>query len=229
MHQLARFTRAPHETVAPVVVSRQPILDHSRGSSPSSCSRPPTVIPATRPRACSRRRSPTSACRGSSARARRTSPSRASSCSPCGRCRSRRRASCSSRGRPARGRAAADVAARGARRRLPDRVDGYRPDAGTDALLDLAYGVKLDVAKLDEEAIEAAVNAARGRGLTLIADGVQTREAYGVCRGLGFDAFQGRYFAEPVIVTGARRRPTGCARCRCSPQAKRRRSSSSSA
>ena len=41
---------------------------------------------------------------------------------------------------------------------------------------------------------------ARGRGLHLIADGVQTREAYGFCRGLGFDAFQGQYFAEPVVV-----------------------------
>jgi EAL and modified HD-GYP domain-containing signal transduction protein len=37
----------------------------------------------------------------------------------------------------------------------------------------------------------------------VIADGVQTREKYGFCRGLGFDAFQGQYFAEPVIVTGA--------------------------
>ena len=44
---------------------------------------------------------------------------------------------------------------------------------------------------------------ARGRGLHLIADGVQTREAYGFCRGLGFDAFQGQYFAEPVVVHGA--------------------------
>jgi len=39
--------------------------------------------------------------------------------------------------------------------------------------------------------------------LEVIADGVQTREMYGFCRGLGFDAFQGQYFAEPVIVTGA--------------------------
>jgi EAL and modified HD-GYP domain-containing signal transduction protein len=80
-------------------------------------------------------------------------------------------------------------------------LDGFH--AGADGLLDLADSVKVDVAGLDEEAIEDAVNVARGLGLQLIADGVQTREEYGVCRGLGFDAFQGQYFAEPVVITGA--------------------------
>ena len=81
-------------------------------------------------------------------------------------------------------------------------LDGFRADAGADALLDVADSVKLDISCLDEEAIEAAVNVARGRGLALVADKVQTREAYHVCRELGFDAFQGKYFAEPVVVRG---------------------------
>jgi EAL and modified HD-GYP domain-containing signal transduction protein len=80
-------------------------------------------------------------------------------------------------------------------------LDGFH--AGADGLLDLADSVKLDVASLDEDTIEAAVNVGRGLGLRLIAGGVHTREEYGVCRGLGFDAFQGRYFAEPVVITGA--------------------------
>jgi EAL and modified HD-GYP domain-containing signal transduction protein len=80
-------------------------------------------------------------------------------------------------------------------------LDNFRADTG--ALLDFADSVKLDVAALDEDAIEAAVNEARGRGLALIAGGVQTREQYGICRGLGFDAFQGQYFAEPVVITGS--------------------------
>jgi EAL and modified HD-GYP domain-containing signal transduction protein len=70
-------------------------------------------------------------------------------------------------------------------------------------LLDLVDAVKIDVSGLDEDAIEAAANHARGRGLEVIANGVATREAYGFCRGLGFDAFQGQYFAEPVVITGA--------------------------
>ena len=82
-------------------------------------------------------------------------------------------------------------------------LDGFGADDGDDALLDVADSVKLNISALDEEAIESAVNVARGRGLHLIADGVETREAYGFCRGLGFDAFQGQYFAEPVVVHGA--------------------------
>ena len=40
------------------------------------------------------------------------------------------------------------------------------------------------------------------RGVTLIADGVDTRETYQRCLELGFDGFQGTYFAEPVVLTG---------------------------
>ncbi|MBE2316485.1 HDOD domain-containing protein [Solirubrobacter sp. CPCC 204708] len=82
-------------------------------------------------------------------------------------------------------------------------LDSFRAGRADDALLDLAESVKIDVAGRSEEEIEADVNAARGRGLAVIANGVPTRAVYGFCRGLGFDAFQGQYFAEPVIVQGA--------------------------
>lgn len=82
-------------------------------------------------------------------------------------------------------------------------LDGYRERTASEALLDLAESVKIDVAGRTEDAIEADVNAARGRGLAVIAHGVSGRAVYGFCRGLGFDAFQGQYFAEPVIVQGA--------------------------
>jgi EAL and modified HD-GYP domain-containing signal transduction protein len=82
-------------------------------------------------------------------------------------------------------------------------LDGYREATATDALLDLAESVKIDVFGRDEEEIEADVNAARGRGLLVIAHGVPNRQVYGFCRGLGFDAFQGQYFAEPVVIQGA--------------------------
>lgn len=82
-------------------------------------------------------------------------------------------------------------------------LDGYREATATDALVELAESVKLDVADRSEEEIEADVNAARGRGLAVIANGVNSRRLYGFCRGLGFDAFQGQYFAEPVVIQGA--------------------------
>ena len=82
-------------------------------------------------------------------------------------------------------------------------LDGFRDGIGEEALLDLADSVKIDVSGRSEEDIEIDVNAARGRGLNVIAHGVPTRAVYGFCRGLGFDAFQGQYFAEPVVVQGA--------------------------
>ena len=82
-------------------------------------------------------------------------------------------------------------------------LDGFRDGIGEQALLDLADSVKIDVRDRSEEDIEIDVNAARGRGLNVIAHGVSTRAVYGFCRGLGFDAFQGQYFAEPVVVQGA--------------------------
>jgi c-di-GMP phosphodiesterase len=82
-------------------------------------------------------------------------------------------------------------------------LDGFRDGIGEEALLDLADSVKIDVRDRSEEDIEIDVNAARGRGLNVIAHGVPTRAVYGFCRGLGFDAFQGQYFAEPVVVQGA--------------------------
>ena len=82
-------------------------------------------------------------------------------------------------------------------------LDGFRDGVGDEALLDLADSVKIDVRDRPEEEIETDVNAARGRGLNVIAFGVPTRAVYGFCRRLGFDAFQGQYFAEPVIVQGA--------------------------
>src|SRR3954451_22489824 len=80
-------------------------------------------------------------------------------------------------------------------------LDGFRA-GDAEPLLPYAANVKLDIGAMDEEEIEAAVNVARGSGLTLIAGGVNPRRDYGVCRTLGFDAFQGQYFAEPVVVTG---------------------------
>jgi EAL and modified HD-GYP domain-containing signal transduction protein len=82
-------------------------------------------------------------------------------------------------------------------------LDGFHEGVVDAALLELAESVKIDVADRSEEEIEADVNAARGRGLRVIANGVRTRAVYGFCRGLGFDAFQGQYFAEPVVVQGA--------------------------
>jgi EAL and modified HD-GYP domain-containing signal transduction protein len=204
MHQRVRFARGPHDAVAPVVVSRQPILDQLERIVAFELLTPPVALP---------REATASALAQAIAdiglpRLVGTRPAHVDVT---------REFLVAVRPLPlapdsvvleVRADQPVDdlllLALREAREAgFRIALDGFRAEIAADALLDLADSVKLDVSVLDEDAIEAAVNVARGRGLALIADGVQTRTEYGFCRGLGFDAFQGRYFAEPVIVTGA--------------------------
>ena len=80
-----------------------------------------------------------------------------------------------------------------------DRVT-YRPEL--EPLLDLAWGVKLDLAAHGGEGLRAQVGALAGRDLVIIATSVDTNEDLALCRALGFQAFQGAFLAEPEIVPG---------------------------
>ena len=81
-------------------------------------------------------------------------------------------------------------------------LDGFRFSPGLEPLLELASVVKLDIRALSGTALVKQVAALRDRGLTLIALKVETREEYEACRKMGFDAFQGYFFAEPAVVSG---------------------------
>ena len=81
-------------------------------------------------------------------------------------------------------------------------LDGFRSAPGLEPLLDLASVVKLDIRALSGSALLQQVTALRGRGLTLIALKVESREEYEACRAMGFDGFQGYFFAEPAVVSG---------------------------
>jgi c-di-GMP phosphodiesterase len=81
-------------------------------------------------------------------------------------------------------------------------LDDFRHTAGSEALLALSNIVKLDVAKLDSESLTGTVASLRGHGVALFAKNVETRAQYDDCRALGFDGFQGRFFAEPARLLG---------------------------
>lgn len=81
-------------------------------------------------------------------------------------------------------------------------LDDFRFDPGWEALVEHADAVKLDIRELPGAALEAAVERLRRPGLYLLAEKVETREEYEHCRALGFDAFQGYFFAQPVLVEG---------------------------
>ncbi len=85
----------------------------------------------------------------------------------------------------------------------------YRPEL--EPLLHLASVAKLDVQALDREGQADHVRRLRDRGLTVIAEKVETREELEHCRSLGVDGFQGFFFERPAIVSG---RPTPTFRLR---------------
>src|SRR6185436_17412772 len=81
-------------------------------------------------------------------------------------------------------------------------LDDFRFDPGWERLVEHADAVKLDIRELPGDALAEAAERLRRPGLYLLAEKVETRAEYEHCRGLGFDAFQGYFFAEPVLVEG---------------------------
>jgi EAL and modified HD-GYP domain-containing signal transduction protein len=76
----------------------------------------------------------------------------------------------------------------------------YRPDQ--EPLLALASIVKLDLRALDPDTLAEHARMLKGRGMELVAEKVESVEEQQRCVALGFDTFQGYYFARPALVSG---------------------------
>jgi EAL and modified HD-GYP domain-containing signal transduction protein len=75
-------------------------------------------------------------------------------------------------------------------------------DPAYAAVFQQADFLKLDLAPFDDGAsLVALFRELRQYPARLIADNVHTRQAFEACRRLGFDLFQGQYFAKPAAVT----------------------------
>jgi EAL and modified HD-GYP domain-containing signal transduction protein len=81
-------------------------------------------------------------------------------------------------------------------------LDGFRNGAAWQALSERAGIVKIDIRELAGSHVLSTLEWLRPRDLTLIARGVDTRQDYDVCRALGFDGFQGLFFAQPALIEG---------------------------
>jgi EAL and modified HD-GYP domain-containing signal transduction protein len=81
-------------------------------------------------------------------------------------------------------------------------LDDFRVTPETELLLKYAGILKVDVLEHTGQALEGLVaHLQAGRpGLTLLAEKVETREDFEHCRELGFQAFQGYFFARPSRV-----------------------------
>ena len=60
--------------------------------------------------------------------------------------------------------------------------------------------VKLDVLQVSAQELPGMVAKLRAWPLTLLAEKVESAEQYAACAALGFDLFQGYYFARPVVL-----------------------------
>jgi c-di-GMP phosphodiesterase len=75
------------------------------------------------------------------------------------------------------------------------------------ALIDYADIVKLDVLALDDASLERHVSLLKPRGVKLLAEKVETRAMHARVLALGFDLFQGYFFARPEIFKSQAIRP----------------------
>lgn len=86
-----------------------------------------------------------------------------------------------------------------------DDFDGRRGDLAP--LLELADVVKVDLTLVAPEALPALVERLRKPGRRLLAEKVETAAEFQRCRDLGFDLFQGYFFARPQTMHRRRANP----------------------
>ncbi|MGL1886176.1 MAG: EAL domain-containing protein [Reichenbachiella sp.] len=69
-------------------------------------------------------------------------------------------------------------------------------------LFDLISIVKIDLILNEMDSLEDKLTVFRERDIKLLAEKVETLEEFEFCKDLGFDLFQGYFFAKPVIIKG---------------------------
>ncbi len=71
-----------------------------------------------------------------------------------------------------------------------------------EACLDVASIVKIDIRAHDEDQLREQVRFLSGRKVVLLAEKVESREEFELCREIGFELFQGYFFLKPTLVEG---------------------------
>jgi EAL and modified HD-GYP domain-containing signal transduction protein len=81
-------------------------------------------------------------------------------------------------------------------------VDDLLVHEGTMPLLQRAHFVKVDLAAVPAQELAEHVAQLRAYPVALVAEKVETHEQLAQCQALGFDLYQGYFFARPKIVAG---------------------------
>ncbi len=96
---------------------------------------------------------------------------------------------------------------RGAGFVLAIREQAQSPDQHR-ALLELAEVIKIDISRFAAQQLKTLVDQLKPLGKTLLAEKVESGEQMQTCRALGFDLFEGYYFAHPTVIRGKRLPPS---------------------
>jgi c-di-GMP-related signal transduction protein len=76
----------------------------------------------------------------------------------------------------------------------------FRP--GCEQLLDIADLVKIEIQSVPRPEQKLLVRSSKARGLQVLAEKVETHEEFEWARQVGYDYFQGYFFARPVMMRG---------------------------
>jgi EAL and modified HD-GYP domain-containing signal transduction protein len=80
-------------------------------------------------------------------------------------------------------------------------LDDFIYDDSFKPLLDLADYVKIDLLIQDRPKLIETVQIIKQYPVKLLAEKVETKDDFLFCRGLGFELFQGYFFAKPAVIT----------------------------
>ena len=77
-------------------------------------------------------------------------------------------------------------------------------------MLEFVDIVKVDLPAVEQRELRQLVRRLRRHPVKVLAEKVETREEFEFCLKLGFDLFQGYFFARPVVLEGASIDPARC-------------------
>lgn len=81
-------------------------------------------------------------------------------------------------------------------------LDDFVLSDANHALIPFASVIKIDIRPFDVDGLRQQVEKLRPYDVRLLAEKVETREEYTLCRQLGFVLFQGYFFSRPTMFTG---------------------------
>lgn len=81
-------------------------------------------------------------------------------------------------------------------------LDDFDQEEELNTAIDYANIVKVNIRKFNAETLPAHVESLGGHKVTLLAQKIETYEEFELCKKLGFELFQGYFFARPQLVKG---------------------------